>query len=171
MRAGRQFTGAKTRVHVIRPLASSLRAYRVIELHPLSNLLPGHVPPSMEREIGDRVDAALSHVSTTPSVTRMTALDLEARRLTPDIETGSALVVEEFLDDYDVGSRTLRIVELGFNHIAVTVRVQLHDRRSNAMLGSISVTAEDDRETGTAEAAITRVAGAIGGFVGEGYAR
>jgi hypothetical protein len=170
-RAARHFTGLKTRVHIIHPLASSLRGYRVIELRPLANLMPGRVPSAMEGYLGARIAGELSHLTTAPEVTRVTALDLAATDPSQTPDEASALIVEGFLDDYNPGSRLLRVVELGFNHVAVTVRVLLRDKRSNRLVGAVSVTAEDDRETGTTTAAIDHVASGIGRFLGAGYAR
>jgi len=171
MRATRHVTGAKMHEHVIRPLASSLRGYRVIELRQFTNMLPGRVPASMEQYLGDRVASGLSGLPAAPAVARMTALDVEVAAASPAPDAQPTLVIEGFLDDYDAGSRALRIVELGFNHVAVTARAQLRDKQSNILLGGISITAEDDRETGTTKQAIERVAGRIDRFVEGGYAR
>ncbi|MEP6915033.1 MAG: hypothetical protein ABJC89_05280 [Acidobacteriota bacterium] len=170
-RAARHVTGAKTRDHTLQPLASSLRGYRVIELHEFSNMLPGRVPAPMERYLGDRIARALSRITAAPVVERVSALDLAVARLSPDTRAEAVLLADGFLDDYEPGSRALRIVELGFNHVAVTVRMQLRDKQSNRLLGAVSVTAEDDRETGTTKAAIDRVASRIGRFVESGFAR
>jgi hypothetical protein len=170
MRTGRHFTGEKTHEHILQPLASSLRGYRVIELHELANMLPGRVPAAMERYLGERIASELSRLTTAPAIERFTALDLEVASLSRDISPEAALVVDGFLDDYDAGSRALRIVELGFNHVAVTVRVQLSDKQSNGLLGAVSITAEDDRENGTTTAAIDQAASRIGRFVEGGYA-
>ena len=45
------------------------------------------------------------------------------------------LVIDGFVDDYDPGSLPLRVVELGFNHVAVTVRIRLRDKQSGRIIG------------------------------------
>ena len=65
----------------------------------------------------------------------------------------------------------MRIAELGFNHIAVTLRIRVRDKSSGRLLGAASVTAEDDSATGTTTGAINRAAERIRAFLAAGYAR
>ena len=120
-RSVREVTGAKTRLHVVMPLGSSLRHYRVIEVTPLADLIGERIPPSMEQYLNDRVIAAFSSLPSSPT-TVQGPVDRDATR--------ARLAVDGFLDDYDAGSRSLRVVELGFNHVAVTLRVRLRDKQS-----------------------------------------
>jgi hypothetical protein len=158
-RSVREVTGAKTRLHVVVPI-SSLRPYHAIEVAPLADLIGDHIPPLIEQYLNERLVKALSHLPASSTAARSPA-DAEA----------STLIVDGFLDDYDAGSRSLRIAELGFNHVAVTVRVRLHDKASGHLLGAASVTAEDDRASGTTRAAIDHAAARIRAFVESGYAR
>ncbi len=168
----REVTGAKTRLHVIVPVRASLRAYRVIEVRPLSDLFGARVPPAMERYLDDRIRTALRDLPSSPAVVGVPApIPGETRDEAADGSPEATLVVEGFLDDYEEGSRSLRLVELGFNHIAVTVRIRLRDKTSGRLLGAASVTAEDDRASGTIRAAINNTADRIRGFVETGYAR
>jgi len=161
-RSAREITGAKTRLHVVVPIRASLKPYRVIELAALSDLVGERLPPSMERYLNERMAAALGRLPPTlPTVRRPAESEADV----------PALVVDGFVDDYDAGSRALRVAELGFNHVAVTVRVQLRDKQSGQLLGAASVTAEDDRASGTTRAAIDRAAEQIRDFVERGYAR
>jgi hypothetical protein len=161
-RSVREVTGAKTRIHVITPVGGSLRSYRVIEVTPLVDLIGDGMPPSMERYVNDRMITALSGLPSSPAIEKAFA-DGDA--------TVPTIAVDGFVDDYEAGSRAMRVVELGFNHIAVTLRIRLRDKRSGQVLGAASVTAEDDRASGTVRAAIDHASARIRAFVEAGYAR
>jgi len=161
-RSLREVTGAKTRLHVVVPLDCSLTSYRVIEVTPLADLIGERIPPPMERYLNQRVLQAFTGLPSSPATVTGPV----------DADTGApALVVDGFLDDYDAGSRPLRVVELGFNHVAVTLRVRLRDKTSGQLLAAASVTAEDDRASGTTRAAIDHATARIRAFVETGYAR
>jgi hypothetical protein len=168
-RTARHFTGVTTRVHVISPLVASLREYRVIELSPVANLLPAHAPAAVSRDLDARLERALGSMPTGPRVDRMSA-DVPSSGA-DRVESEPAVVIDAALDDFDAGSRVLRVFEVGFNHVAVTVRVQASRRDNGDVLGAISVTAQDDRESGSTSAAMDRVVRAIGSWVKDGYAR
>jgi hypothetical protein len=160
-RSVREVTGAKTRLHVVVPL-SSLTPYRVIEVTPLIDLIGDRLPPLMERYLDERMIQAFTGLPSSPATQKGPV----------DSDTGvPTLLVDGFLDDYDAGSRSLRVVELGFNHVAVTLRVRLRDKVSGQLLGAASVTAEDDRASGTTKAAIDHATARIRGFVETGYAQ
>jgi hypothetical protein len=55
--------------------------------------------------------------------------------------------------------------------VAVTLRIRLRDKASGQLLGAASVTAEDDRASGTSKAAIDHATTRIRGFVETGYAQ
>ena len=168
-RSIRYATGVRTRFHPITPLASSLKAYRVIEMKPLDNLLPGHVPPRMEEYLDQQIMNALQGLASSPTVVRSAEDDIREADVTGANGSIPTLVVEGYLDDYDPGSVPLRVVELGFNHVAVTVRLRLRDKQSGQILGAASITTEDNRATGTTKAAIDHLAKRIRTFVGSGY--
>lgn len=159
-RSVREVTGAKTRLHVVVPIASSLRPYHAIEVAPLADLIGDRIPPPMEQYLNERLVKALSGLPAAPTNL--------SRPL--DAEPGT-VVVDGFIDDYDAGSRPLRVVELGFNHVAITIRVRLRAKASGQLLGAVSVTAEDDRASGTTRAAIDHAAARIRAFVEAAYAR
>jgi hypothetical protein len=159
-RALRQFTGAPTRFHMLTPLHESLKTFRTIEVKPLENLVGNHLPAPMERYLNERVMHELQSLKSTPKV--------EAYDESAPLQE-SALVFEGFIDDYDPGYVGLRLLEFGFNHIAVTVRFQLRDKKSGEIVGAASVTAQDDRATGTTRGAVDRLAKRIHKFVNPGY--
>ena len=134
----------------------------MIEVTPLADLVGERIPAAMERYLNERMFGALSTLASSPT-TVVAAADADP--------AASALVLDRFLDDYDGGSRSLRVVELGFNHIAVTLRVRLRDKQTGQLLGAASVTAEDDRASGTTKAAIDHAVDRIRDFVQAGYAR
>jgi hypothetical protein len=161
-RSVREVTGAKVRLHVIVPMGVSLRRYDVIELTPLADLVGDRLPAPLERYLNERMIEVLGGLGSAPT-TVVAAGDADP--------AAPALAIDRFLDDYDAGSRSLRVVELGFNHIAVTLRVRLRDKQTGDLLGAASVTAEDDRASGTTKAAIDHAVKRIGDFVRKGYAR
>jgi hypothetical protein len=165
----RYATGVQTRFHTLRPLTSSLKDYRVIEVRKLDDMLPGHVPPALERYLNARLVKELGTVPTSP---RVVSLDDSAAPGEGDAQSAPAhqtLVCEGFIDDYDPGYLALRLVELGFNHLALTVRLQLRDKATGRLVGAASVTSQDDRVSATSRAAADRLAHRLGRFVGAGY--
>ena len=112
----------------------------------------------MEQYLNERIVAALSSLPSSPTTEKAPA---DADAATP------TMAIDGFLDDYDGGSRPLRLVELGFNHIAVTLRIRLRDKQSGQVLGAASVTAEDDRASGTVRAAIEHATAADSSFLGD----
>ena len=70
-RGVRLVTGVRTRVHTIAPIRTPLRRYRVIEAHWLRNLLPGRVPPPLERYLNDALADELGRVASAPAVVRV----------------------------------------------------------------------------------------------------
>ncbi len=167
-RAIRQFTGAPTRFHSIAPLHESLKPFRAIEVKPLENLVGNHMPPQMERYLNERVMQELQLLKSSPKVV---AYDewLSSQEPASMAPEESALIFEGYIDDYDPGYVGLRLLEFGFNHVAVTVRFQLRDKRSGEIVGAASITAQDDRATATTRGAIDRIAKRIRKFVNPGY--
>jgi hypothetical protein len=160
-RALRQFTGAPTRFHVLTPLHENLKAFRAIEVKPLENLVGSHLPPPMERYLNERIMQELGSLKSSPKV--------EAYDESTAPQRESAVVFEGFIDDYDPGYVGLRLLEFGFNHIAVTVRFQLRDKKTGEIVGAASITSQDDRVTATTKGAVDRLAKRIHKFVNPGY--
>lgn len=166
----RHLTGNHTRFHPIVPLTASLTSYRVVEVMPLRNLLGASVPTATEQYLDDRLVDGLRTLTSSPQIVAVTETPrgaAEARAPT----TEPTLRVEGFIDDLDGGSLPLRIAELGFNHVAVTVRIRLRDKATSQVVGAASFTTQDDRVTATANAAINNVANRIRAYVESGYAR
>ena len=170
----RHLTGNHTRVHPIVPLAASLKPYRIVEVMPLENLLGTAVPMTTERLINDRVAEGLRALPTSPQVIAVRPDPLapaDAASGAPPGSPAPTLRVEGYIDDLDAGSLPLRIAELGFNHVAVTVRIRLRDKATAQVVGAASFTAQDDRVTASANVAINNVAKRIRAYVGAGYER
>ena len=169
-RAIRHFTGNHGRFHPIVPLTVSLKPYRVVEIEPLQNLLGVAIPTATEHYIDDRVVDGLRLLPTSPEVVVLT--NGPAALAQANAAAGpQTLRVEGFIDDLDAGSVPLRIAELGFNHVAVTVRIRLRDKATSQIIGAASFTAQDDRVTASANVAIQNVAKRIRAYVESGYAR
>ncbi len=168
-RGVRLVTGARTQVHAIVPVSSPLTAYSVIEMPQLENLLPGKVPSDLEHYLNDRMAQQLHELPSSPTIAR---LDDESGVVqsrdgeTPGVPT---LLFQGFIDDYDPGYAGLRFVELGFNHLVLTVRFQVKDKQTGRIVGAASVTAQDDRVTATARSAVNRLAQHVRTFLKAGY--
>ena len=170
-RGVREFTGAPTRVHVIAPVSTSLRSYRIIEVHELDNMLPGRVPAQIERGLNSALDRQLRELPSSPRIVHPDPAMTSEQSVEPAAPGVPTLVVDGAIDDFDQGYAWLRLAELGFNHMVATVRIRLSDKRTGRTLGAVSVTAQDDRVTATSGRTIRRLAARIGRFVGTGYAR
>lgn len=165
-RAVQYAVGAPIRLHIVTPLDSSLRRYRVIEIA-MNDLLPRELGGPVERELSTRLTAVLRKVSTSPAV-MLQAAPAASLTATPH---APVLILDGIIDDYETGSPTLRAADLGFNHAAVTVRFQLRDKDSGRVLGAASITAQDGRPVGGARAAMNHLVHRVGAFVDQGYRR
>jgi hypothetical protein len=164
----RTVTGIRTDLHAITPVTAPLRPYRIIEMHPLENLVPA-MPSELERYLNDALAEQLHLLPSSPAIVRR---DPEAAlEDSGDVEADAAptLVLDGFIDDYDPGYVGLRLVELGLNHQVVTVRIQLRDKQTGDIVGAASVTAQDNRVVGTLKATIGRLAARLRTFVERGY--
>ncbi len=166
----RLMTGGPTRVHTLVPITTPLRQYRVIEVHWLDNLLPGRVPSDLEQYLNDQLAGQLLHLPSSPTVVRLDPNLPPEIAAPPEPPDTPLLAFEGFIDDYDPGYFGLRLAEVGFNHMVVTVRVDLRDMRTGRVVGAASVTAQDDRATATARTTIRRLARHVHQFVEAGYA-
>lgn len=163
-------TGARTQVHSIVPVTAPLRRYRVIETHSLENLMPGKMPPVLERYLNDVLAEQLRSIASAPAIVRGDAELWSDQGVTPSVPAEPTLVLEGFIDDYDPGYVGLRLVELGFNHMVVTIRFQLRDKQTGRIVGAASVTAQDNRVTATVRETIGRLVESVRSLIGAGYA-
>ena len=167
-RGVRQVTGKKTRLHHIVPMHAALGNYRVLEVKKLDNLILDQIPPPMQQYIDDKLFKELASLTLFPEVVR------ESEQIAPEGANGvippkATLIFEGAIDDYSLGYRGLRYVELGFNHVAVTVHFRLKDKQTGAVIGSASITAQDNRATASAKTAIDRTAKQIKAFIKSGF--
>ena len=169
-RATREFTGKKLRTHTIIPLPDKLSPYQVLEVRPLDNLVLDRMPAPMERHLNEQIYANLKSLKVFPEITREGyEFIIEDPSAKPEVKP--TLVFEGSIDDYEPGVRSLRLVELGYNHVAVTVRFQLRDKQTNEILSSSSITAQDDTVSGSTRSAEDKVAKRIGKLVGGEFHR
>jgi hypothetical protein len=161
-RAFRHFTGAKLRYHSITPLQGSLNRYRTIEVEAFDNEVLDQIPVPMERYFNGRVLAELRSVKSNPKVQQETA-DRDGTANQP------TLVLTGAIEDYDPGYVGLRMIELGFNHVAVTVRYELHDKDSGEIVAAASLSAQDDRVNASPKAAMNKIVRRIRNVINSGY--
>ena len=122
----------------------------------------------MQQYIDDKLFKELASLTLFPEVVR------ESEQIAPEGANGvippkATLIFEGAIDDYSLGYRGLRYVELGFNHVAVTVHFRLKDKQTGAVIGSASITAQDNRATASAKTAIDRTAKQVKAFIKSGF--
>lgn len=162
-RAVRTLTGSKLRYHSLTPLNDTLDRYRIIEVRQLDNEVLDQIPVSLEKYLNDRIASELKAVNTAPAIRSSAGAD------TQDGPAQPTLVLSGAIQDYDPGYFGLRLVEFGFNHIAVTITFELRDKQTGDLLASGSVTAQDDRATPSPKSAINKIARRIRNAVDAGY--
>lgn len=163
----RHLTGAPTRFHTIVPLSGRLQQYRAIEVQPLDNLILGLLPEKMETYIDDQIFKDLQSIKAKPKVVRYS--DFPPAGDDASAYAGPSLVFRGYVDDFDAGYASLRLAEIGFNHVAVTIRFELRDKQTGEVVAAASITSQDDRSTGTTKSAVNKIARRIGSFVNSGY--
>jgi hypothetical protein len=167
-RGVRQVTGKKMRFHGIVPMQTTLGEYQVLEVKKLDNLILDQIPPQMEQYIDDKVFKELASLKLFPEVVRQ-GDEIAPEGANAVTTPKGTLIFEGAIDDYSPGYRGLRYAELGFNHVAVTVHFQLKDKQTGAVIGSASITAQDNRATASTKSAIDRIAKRIKGFINSGF--
>ncbi len=156
-RTTREFTGKKLRTHTIIPLQDNLSHYQVLEVKPLENMVLERIPAPMEKHLNEQIYANLKSLKVLPEVSREGyEFVIEDPSAKPELKR--TLVFEGSIDDYEPGMRSLRLMELGYNHVAVTVRFRLRDQQTNQVLSSASITAQDDTVSGNTKRAEDKVA-------------
>ena len=150
----RYVTGASTHVHVVVPVDSTLKRYHAVEARHFENLVGTRLPPDLEHYLNDQWVRRLQAL---PVPVAAAQVDLEREGDAGAPARSPTLLCGGFVDDYDPGYPWLRLAELGFNHLVVTVRIQCRDERTHRVLGAASVTVRDGRVTATGRAAIDRV--------------
>ena len=165
----RTVTGARTQLHCIVPITTPLRTYRVIETQRLRNLAPGTMPSDLEEYLNDALDEQLRLLAAAPTIVHeRDPAPMADESLVRSIPTVPTLAFGGFIDDYDPGYIGLRLVELGFNHMVVTVRIRLLDKSTGQTMGAASITAQDNRVTATSKGTIDRLAHRVARFLDTG---
>ena len=167
----RYATGASTHMHIAVPFDAGLRRYHVIEVRPFQNLVRSGLPANLERYLNDRFLQQLRSLPPSVTVERVDSTRDDAETPEAPATTALALRCDGFIDDFDPGYAWLRLAELGFNHLVVTIRLQCRDRDTRLVIGAASSTARDGRVTASGRGAIDRVLQRAGGFVKAGFAR
>ena len=148
-------------------LTESLTSFRTIEVKPFDNLVGNHIPTQMEQYLNQRMMSEFQSLKSSPKIEPYD--EFLPQEGVPGTPAESALIFEGFIDDYDAGYAGLRMVELGFNHVAVTVRFQLRNKQTGEILAAASITAQDDRATATTKGAIDRITKRIHKLVNSGF--
>lgn len=162
-RTFRQVTGQKIRLHRVLPVSDDLSRYRILEVQPLENMMLDQITPDLRYYLENKIFEALSDAKRFDQVVR--AEPAGSPEEPPEEPT---LVLEGAIDDYHPGYVGLRIFELGYNHISLTIRFQLRDKQTGDVLGSASVTVHENRPNGTPRGAANRVAKEIRKYLRSG---
>lgn len=75
------------------------------------------------------------------------------------------LLLDGFLDNYNAGSRALRLAELGLNHGVVTIRIELKDSNTHEILGSASISVYERGVFRAENSAVHKAAKSVAQFV------
>lgn len=82
-----------------------------------------------------------------------------------DPANSKILLLDGFVDDYDDGSRALRIAELGLNYAVVTIRVNLRDGQTMQVLAAASISVYERGTMKTGKSAVHKAAKTVADFV------
>jgi hypothetical protein len=163
-RTAREFLGERTNVHPIVPITADLRQYKVIAIKHLDNLMLDAMPVRMYDYLNGQLVKEISRRKLFNEVVRIE----DEAELGPKHETPPTLVLDGFVDNYNPGSRGLRLIEMGLNHAVVTIRFQLRDRQTDAVVGSASITVYERAARKTVKSAIERATKTAAEFIKQG---
>jgi hypothetical protein len=91
--------------------------------------------------------------------------------LEPKESAPPTLVLTGYIDNFNPGSRGLRVLELGLNHAVVTLRFQLQDWQTQETVASASVTVYERASSKTVTTAIHRATRSVADFIRKGDAQ
>ncbi len=151
-RIAREFLGEQTSVHVIVPVKTDLRKYKVLAVKKLDNGMLDEIPDSMYNYLNQQIVKAVSKQKLIKEVVPIE----DETTLEPPESAPPTLILEGSLDNYHPGSRGLRLVEVGLNHAAVTIRFQLRDWKTNEVIGSASVAVYEQASSKTVASAVKK---------------
>jgi hypothetical protein len=163
-RIAREFTSEQTNFHTTTPIRGDLRRYKVIAVKKFENLMLDEMPVGVFNFLNDQLIKEISQKELFQEVHPFQyEEELEPRESAPP-----TLVLAGYVDNYNPGSRGLRVLELGLNHAVVTLRFQLQDWQTQQTLASASVTVYERASSKTAITAIHRAARSVAEFIRKG---
>jgi len=163
-RIAREFTSEQTNFHTITPIRSDLRSYRVIAVKKFENLMLDEMPVAAYNFLNDQLVKEISHKKLFQEVHPFQYEE----ELEPKESAPPTVVLTGTIDNFNPGSRGLRVLELGLNHAVVTLRFQLQDWQTQQTLASGSVTVYERASSKTATTAIHRAARSVADFIRKG---
>ena len=152
----REIEGEKAHIHPTVSPSPELPKYKIVAVEQLDNMMLDQIPVPVYDELNKEI---VDNISRSKIFNDVRIITDEAELDTPTDGT-NILLLRGSVDDYNAGSRALRVAELGLNHAVVTIRVQLEDASSKQVLGAATITTYERGFTRTGNSAVHKTAAA-----------
>jgi hypothetical protein len=153
--------GQRAYVHPVAPPKHELVNYKIIAVQKLENLMLDEIPPHEYELLNRQIVEELSREKLFREVLPIT----DAAELSNGGADSPVLLFDGFLDNYNAGSRALRLAELGLNHGVVTIRIELKDSNTHELMGSASISVYERGVIRAENSAVHKAAKAAAEFV------
>jgi len=159
----REIEGEKAHIHPTVPPSPDLTKYKVVAVEQLDNMMLDQIPVPIYDELNKEIVDNISRSKIFSDVRIIT----DEAELDPPSDGTNVLLLRGSVDDYNAGSRTLRVAELGLNHAVVTIRLQLEDASTKQVLGAATITTYERGFTRTGNSAVHKTAAATAEFISQ----
>ena len=168
----REVHGLRVRSYQITPVSEDLRGYKAMEVHQLENLMLDQIPQSSVNQLNLEIAKGLRSLKNFELITDAPDFQSPQRDATNQSAINfavdrprSVLVLDGYIDDYTPGIPKLRYIEQGNNHAVLTIRIQLKDKQTTAVLCEINITVENTRITSNVKRMVEKTAKEVVRFV------
>lgn len=159
----REIEGEKAHIHPTVPPSPELPKYKIAAVEQLDNMMLDQIPVPVYDELNKEIVDGISRSKIFSEVRIIT----DAAELDPPSDGTNILLLCGSVDDYNAGSRALRVAELGLNHAVVTIRLQLEDASTRQVLGAATITTYERGFTRTGNSAVHKTAAAAAEFISQ----
>jgi hypothetical protein len=153
--------GQRAYVHPVAPPKHELLKYKIIAVKQLENLMQDEIPPQEYELLNRQIVEQISHEKLFHEILPIT----DEAELDDSQINSPVLLLDGFIDNYNAGSRALRLAELGLNHGVVTIRVELRDSATHEILGSASISVYERGVLRGENSAVHKAAKTVAEFV------
>lgn len=155
----RETTGQQSNFHTVVPIKKDLSQYRRLVVMNFDNLMADVVPVEALNHLNDEMFNEMARRKMFSQVVRA---GNQAEWLGKD---SSTLILDGVLDDYEDGSRGLRVPEMGLNYAIVTIRIRLRDGQTAGVVGSASISIYERGVSRTVESAMNKAVQVASKFI------